>query len=424
MIVALIFVLSVITGSYGTADDDQLETVLNSSPNKIRAAFKKYVEMQNEEIPASKFAMRLKKWVETAKKVVAFNKDSSYGASFTAYNFLADKTEEEKKQYLGLNYNATDDSETPKEAEEEARLETRGSIPSQKDWLHATAPVKNQGSCGSCWSFGSTGAMETQYYILTGGTFRDFSEQELVDCVYGQTKDDNGCGGGVEPHAWKWIKTKNNGEIAAAADYPYEGTYRSCKADYKSNAAVAATVSSWRQLMDESSTIASLARGSLSISVEVGDVFQAYEYGILTDKTCDRYPDYQVNHAMVAVGYTPQYVLIENSWGSAWGDQGFLRMSRGYRNCNIYTANFDVTLKATGRTDTKKSDPTVNYKVNDNAPQPDSGCKEESWCNSSVDCSMSFYVDYCPKTCGACTQSCPGGTVKCSDGVCRHPHMC
>merc|ERR1712013_202911 len=112
------------------------------------------------------------------------------------------------------------------------------------------------------------------------------------------------------------------------------------------------------------------------------------------------------NHAVTAVGYTPQFVLVKNSWGTGWGDKGFVKFTRNYNNCGLFKYSSYPTLKKT------KPDP----------PKPTCKDKRKS-CNKNK-CSKNKYAKKCQKTCGKCTEVCPSGTIRCSDGVCRHEHMC
>lgn len=91
-------------------------------------------------------------------------------------------------------------------------------IPKEWDWrsLGVVSPVKNQGKCGSCWTFSTIGALES-HFLLKYGQFRNLSEQQLVDCA--GDYDNHGCKGGLPSHAFEYIK--DNGGISLETNYPY-----------------------------------------------------------------------------------------------------------------------------------------------------------------------------------------------------------
>ena len=158
------------------------------------------------------YNFRLSVFEENYNKIQQHNAEGhSYTLGITS---LSDWTEYEYKQLLGYR---TD-------LRTEKRVNTfqlvKGSEPDAIDWRdhNAVTDIKNQGSCGSCWAFSTTGSMEGLHAILTG-TLESFSEQELVDCDKGITKN-HGCNGGLMDNAFKWTET--NG-LTSEASYSYTG---------------------------------------------------------------------------------------------------------------------------------------------------------------------------------------------------------
>jgi len=205
-------------------------------------------------------------------------------------------------------------------------------VPSAIDWTTkgAVTSVKDQGQCGSCWSFSTTGALEGAYAIKTK-TLSSFSEQQLVDCdTLGNGGRDHGCNGGLMDNAFDWI-AKNNG-LCLEADYPYvSGTTKTAGTCLKSCSLVSG--SDIVKHIDVDSTdlalMTALAQQPVSVAIEADErEFQLYKSGVLTAK-CGT----NLDHGVLVVGYGSEsgtdYYKIKNSWSSSWGEGGYIRIGRG-----------------------------------------------------------------------------------------------
>jgi len=205
-------------------------------------------------------------------------------------------------------------------------------------------PVKNQGSCGSCWAFGTTGAVES-HWALSSGKLLSLSEQQLVDCAgaFGNM----GCNGGLPSQAFEYIKAA--GGIELGTDYKYTGRDGAChfqkeKVAAKVTGEVNITEGAEADLFDAITT-----KGTVAIAFQVAGDFQSYRSGVYDSTRCKSGP-MDVNHAVLTVGYNTDaasgkpYWIVKNSWGTSFGIQGYFYMVRNKNMCGIATcASFPLT---------------------------------------------------------------------------------
>ncbi len=209
------------------------------------------------------------------------------------------------------------------------------SIPASWDWrvvsLNKLQPIRNQGSCGSCWAFSVTAVVESLVKIFIPEVKVDLAEQTLVSSC----EPNGSCGGGYFD-AFDYIRDKG---LPAEKDDPYLASDSRCK----SNLDPMAKIARWAYVSSNPTTdqikSASLQYGP--ISVVVNGNFGSYGSGIY-----NRCGSTGTNHMVTIEGWVddPKYAsngggywIMRNSWGSSWGENGYMRIvykSTGGSNCN------------------------------------------------------------------------------------------
>jgi len=250
-------------------------------------------------------------------KITEHNKgDHSWKMGITQFS---DMTPEEFKSYVSCGSLKHKPSNIIFDAPKDSNV-TAASI----DWVTkgAVTPVKNQGQCGSCWSFSTTGAIEGRSFISSGKLI-SLSEQDLVDC----SKQNSGCNGGLMDYAFAFVES--NSGLCSEADYSYKAyQHWRCMED---GCTKYDPISSYADVRSSTSALeAACNDGPVAIAIEADQsAFQQYESGVMTG-SCGT----SLDHGVLLVGYgtegSDDYWKVKNSWGSDWGDSGYIKLCR---NC-------------------------------------------------------------------------------------------
>ena len=265
------------------------------------------------------FERRFEIFKSNFQTILLHNSDTNNNSTMTVNKFTDLTPDEFKQKYIsGLKLNALSRGCKVYPANK------ANSLPETVDWRlkNAVTSVKDQGQCGSCWAFSSTGAVEG-YWAIYKGQLLDLSEQQLVDCATGISYGSHGCNGGQMDGGFKYIIENGQCELSS---YPYtamDGNCQKCESVVK--------VSSCYDVVpnDQLSLKAAVSQQPVSIAIEADTrYFQFYSSGVLTSTSCGT----NLDHGVLIVGYGEEdgqkYWLVKNSWGSNWGDNGYVKIAR------------------------------------------------------------------------------------------------
>nr|BAN39478.1 cysteine proteinase 2 [Entamoeba histolytica] len=210
--------------------------------------------------------------------------------------------------------------------------------PESVDWRKEgkVTPIRDQAQCGSCYTFGSLAALEGRLLVEKGGDANtlDLSEEHMVQCT--RDNGNNGCNGGLGSNVYDYIIEHG---VAKESDYPYTGSDSTCKTNVKSFAKITGYTKVPRN--NEAELKAALSQGLVDVSIDASSAkFQLYKSGAYTDTKCkNNY--FALNHEVCAVGYGvvdgKECWIVRNSWGTGWGDKGYINMVIEGNTCGVAT---------------------------------------------------------------------------------------
>lgn len=293
-------------------------------------SFLNWMRSTNQFYTGSEYQLRLGIYLQNLKLVQAHNSDPSKRFK-VAMNQFAALTPSEYKQMLGFKPNRAAINKYRK-AQKQPMRRTADSL----DWREkgVVNEIKNQYTCGSCWAFSAIQAAESAYAIKTG-TLLSLSEQNLVDCV----DTCEGCNGGLMDASYTYVIEHQGGKFNTESEYWYISFQESCYFDkYEKVGSISSYVNITEG--DEDDLAAKVeAYGPAAVAIDASSLwFQLYFSGIYDNSGCS---STELDHGVGCVGFGSesgtQYWIVRNSWGTYWGESGYVRMIRKNNQCGIAT---------------------------------------------------------------------------------------
>lgn len=288
--------------------------------------FINWMRQTNQIFTGNEYTKRLSIWASNSNYVNNFNLCHNFKLSL---NQFAAFTSIEYRSLLGV---------IPQLNSISSSFETKIQFdpPESIDWRQygCVTSIKDQGMCGACWAFSAIQSAEG-IWALAGNKLISLSEQNLLDCV----TDCFGCNGGNMIPSFQYVINRQDGHFMRETDYPYVGQMNTCS--YNSALAVVSITSVNSVPRDEKSLMAAVSsKGPIAAAVDASHYsFQLYSSGIYDEPSCS---STYIDHGVGVVGYGSEgqsdYWIVKNSWGSSWGENGYIRMSRNKNNqCGIAT---------------------------------------------------------------------------------------
>lgn len=323
---------------------------------KEEVSFEAFLAQHGKSYAPEEHSQRRKIFEKNVRLVEELNQRHAGRASFKRNQFL-DMTKEEVLSFRGGKNKNMGPSTQRRSAAHQLFVSTHEAtqpslkLPINFDWRTerpgVVGPVKDQLMCGSCWAYGALGPIESALAIRTG-TLTLLPEQFIVDCAWtngtGSSGGNFGCDGGDPDIGALEIIRKYGGVIPTAAAY---GSYLSVDGYCKDTRLMetGAKITGWRDIEardDKGLLDALVAKGPISVGIQVPDEMLYYESGVLNVQSCSHNTT-EIDHAVVVTGYGTdehgtEYYTIRNSWSTYWGDRGYINVARGELDCCVTCA--------------------------------------------------------------------------------------
>ena len=292
-------------------------------------------------------------------------------------NYLSILLPEERLQHMGLNVSGHENSGSPPMMQSSGNVK----VAESRDFSGKITGIKNQGSCGSCWTFDATAALEGEMYFKNSKKGMSLSEQEYMECSTSR----DGCQGGWMSDCYTY--SKNYDRIAPTRAAPYKGKdSRSCNYKGKANALVdtGLKVVGNIDIRGDSKLLEYASSHIVSVAIKVNNNFMVYKSGVYVDKTCNVQP----NHAVAVVGYGKlkghMYWKVRNSWGTGWGDKGYVLMDRQKSNMCMISTYAHIPDVQCRSGNCKKADPNDDSDGSDEGGDDGDDEEEKKLCLTKV----------------------------------------
>lgn len=300
---------------------DGNRTVAMKTPLEYEREFAAWMEAHRITFhDALEYAKRLENYIANDLLILTHNAAYHLHGFTLGHNEFSHLSKEEMKAQLFGFEMPRGYLETRRTAQNASLVVQNVEAPESIDWVEkgGVTPIKNQGKCGSCWAFSTTGAVEGATFVASG-ILPNLSEQELVDC---DDNGDMGCDGGLMDHAFQWIEQHG---ICSENEYTYKGKEAVCR---ECKQVVKVTGFQDVQPNNEGALKTAVAQQPVSVAVQANlPEFLFYKSGILSS-SCGT----DLDHGVLIVGYGEEngqkYWKIKNSWGESWGEKGYVRLAR------------------------------------------------------------------------------------------------
>jgi len=299
--------------------------------------FSKFVKTHGKKYTTDEFFSRFEIFKQNLDLIELHNARGE--TSTMGVNQFADMTSDEMASKLnGFQAGLKKNNKVAKFSDAQLSAAASVSAGASLDWVAkgAVTPIKDQGQCGSCWSFSATGSIEGAVQIKSGKLI-SLSEQQLMDCSV--PEGDQSCEGGLMDDAFQFVL--DNKGICAEADYPYVAKDEACKKTCKSVSTITGFVdvpTDPSNPNNETGLMAAVMMGPVSIAIEADQpVFQLYTGGVITSAACGT----NLDHGVLIVGFgtdtktNVDYWTVKNSWGNKWGEAGYVRLARNQNECGL-----------------------------------------------------------------------------------------
>jgi len=373
--------------------------------------YKPYISLLDDSVPDTDLA-RFQNTKTAIEKLSKENPEATFSVN-TPFTMM---TTEEFAHYVKGSFSKGQPKRQLRADANNNAQEAADTMVDGTDWTNSgcVGAVRDQGQCGSCWAFASVASAESANCLANGHNFVEFSTQQVTNCC--TAGGSQGCDGGYEDKAIDWIS--QNG-LCTETSYPYTsgstGQTGTCKSSCtRQHLAVSGVVN---VNSGESNLQNALQKQPITVAVSAGnDAWKQYSGGVLS--SC---PKAQSDHAVFAVAYgtsSSPYFKIRNSWGTSWGENGYIYLKRGVGGvgtCNVAETpsypQMSSTTPAPTATSTAKptstpkptatSKPTATPKPTKTpkptTPAPTTTSPPSDSCNDCTGCYDAEY-DYCYQT--------------------------